>query len=160
VKFKRTLTIGMAAALLVGACSSTASPSTSSAPSTAPATSSASAGASTGASASPSPLAADPAEKVIPNVEANADITFWTFYLSPTFDGYIKDTIARFQATYPGVTVHWEDHQATFQDDLNNAFAAGNEPDANVTYESCVYTGATMDAFIDSDMGPAFAARA
>jgi len=129
VKFKRTLTIGMAAALLVGACSSSASPSTSSAPSTAPATSSASAGASTGASASPSPLAADPAEKVIPNVEANADITFWTFYLSPTFDGYIKDTIARFQATYPGVTVHWEDHQATFQDDLNNAFAAGNAPD-------------------------------
>jgi len=129
VKFKRTLTIGMAAALLVGACSSSASPS--SAPSTAPATSSASAsGASSApASASPSPLAADPAEAVIKNVEANADITFWTFYLSPTFDGYIKDTIARFQATYPGVTVHWEDHQATFQDDLNNAFAAGNAPD-------------------------------
>ena len=129
MKFKRTLTIGMAAALLVGACSSSASPS--SAPSTAPATSSASAsGASSApASASPSPLAADPAEAVIKNVEANADITFWTFYLSPTFDGYVKDTIARFQATYPGVTVHWEDHQATFQDDLNNAFAAGNAPD-------------------------------
>ena len=56
-------------------------------------------------------------------------ITFWTFYLSPTFDQYIKDTIARFQATYPGVTVNWEDHQATFKDDLNNAFAAGNAPD-------------------------------
>ena len=37
------------------------------------------------------------------------------------------------------------------------AVSAGNEPDANVTYESCVYTGATMDAFISSDMGPAFA---
>jgi glucuronoarabinoxylan endo-1,4-beta-xylanase len=37
------------------------------------------------------------------------------------------------------------------------AVSAGNEPDADVTYESCVYTGATMDAFIDSDMGPAFA---
>jgi ABC-type glycerol-3-phosphate transport system substrate-binding protein len=33
------------------------------------------------------------------------------------------------QATYPGVTVKWEDHQATFQQDLNNAFAAGNAPD-------------------------------
>ena len=129
MKFKRTLTIGMAAALLVGACSSSASPSTSSAPSTAPASGAASGAASAAASASPSPLAADPAEAVIKNVEANADITFWTFYLSPTFDGYIKDTIARFQATYPGVTVHWEDHQATFQDDLNNAFAAGNAPD-------------------------------
>ncbi|HZL18240.1 MAG TPA: 1,4-beta-xylanase, partial [Polyangia bacterium] len=37
------------------------------------------------------------------------------------------------------------------------AVSAGNEPDANVTYESCVYTGATMDAFITSYMGPAFA---
>ena len=33
----------------------------------------------------------------------------------PTFDQYIKDTIARFQATYPGVTVKWEDHQAHVQ---------------------------------------------
>ena len=56
-------------------------------------------------------------------------ISFWTFYLSPTFDQYIKDTIARFEATYPGVKVKWEDHQATFKDDLNNAFAAGNAPD-------------------------------
>ena len=75
------------------------------------------------------PLAPDPAEAVIPNVEPNAEISFWTFYLSPTFDQYIKDTIARFEATYPGVKVNWEDHQATFQDDLNNAFAAGNAPD-------------------------------
>jgi putative chitobiose transport system substrate-binding protein len=81
------------------------------------------------ASATDAPLAADPAEAVIPNVEQGADITFWTFYLSPTFDQYIKDTIARFQATYPGVTVHWEDHQASFQDDLKAAFAAGKAPD-------------------------------
>jgi len=37
------------------------------------------------------------------------------------------------------------------------AVSAGNEPDANVTYESCAYTGATMDSFITSYMGPAFA---
>ena len=53
----------------------------------------------------------------------------WTFWLSPTFDDYIKSTIARFNEAYPGVTVNWEDHQATFQDDLRNAFAAGNAPD-------------------------------
>ncbi len=88
-----------------------------------------SASASAAAAASPSPLAPDPAEAVIPNVEQNAQITFWTFYLSPTFDQYIKDTIARFQATYPTVTVKWEDHQATFKDDLNNAFAANIAPD-------------------------------
>ncbi len=68
-------------------------------------------------------------EAVIPNVEPNATITFWTFWLSPTFDEYIKDTIARFNVAYPGVTVKWEDHQATFQDDLSNSFAAGNAPD-------------------------------
>jgi len=132
VKFKRTLTIGLASALLVGACASSASPSPSA--STAPATT-ASAAASSEASASapasvaPTALPVDPAEAVITGVEPNAEITFWTFYLSPTFDGYIKDTIARFEATYPGVKVTWADHQATFQDDLNNAFAAGNAPD-------------------------------
>jgi len=68
-------------------------------------------------------------EAVIPNVEPNATITFWTFWLSPTFDQYIKDTIARFNEAYPGVTVKWEDHQATFQDDLKAAYAAGNAPD-------------------------------
>ncbi|HLE52034.1 MAG TPA: sugar ABC transporter substrate-binding protein [Anaerolineales bacterium] len=68
-------------------------------------------------------------EAVIEGVEQNAEITFWTFWLSPTFNDYIKSTIARFQEAYPGVTVNWEDHQATFQDDLRNAFAAGNAPD-------------------------------
>lgn len=135
MKLKRTLTIVLATGLLVTACNSAASPSPSGNTNTptptqsAAATSSAPASASAPASVAPTPLPADPAEAVIPNVEQGAQITFWTFYLSPTFDTYIKDTIARFQATYPGVTVKWEDHQATFQDDLNNSFAAGNAPD-------------------------------
>jgi len=117
-------------ALVVGACSG----STASNPPAATTAATPTAAASAGGSASPAaasavPLAADPAEAVIPNVEANAQITFWTFYLSPTFDQYIKDTIARFQATYPTVTVKWEDHQGTFKDDLNNAFAANIAPD-------------------------------
>ena len=68
-------------------------------------------------------------EAVIQNVEPNAEITFLTFWLSPTFDQYIKDTITRFNEAYPGVKVNWADHQATFQDDLKAAFAAGNAPD-------------------------------
>jgi putative chitobiose transport system substrate-binding protein len=68
-------------------------------------------------------------EAIIQGVEPNATITFWTFWLSPTFDQYIKDTVARFNEAYPGVTVKTEDHQATFQDDLKAAFAAGNAPD-------------------------------
>lgn len=75
------------------------------------------------------PTAGPNPEAVIAGVEPNAEITFWTFWLSPTFDDYIKSTIARFEATYPGVKVKWEDHQATFQDDLRNSFAAGNAPD-------------------------------
>jgi len=130
VKFKRILTIGLASALVVGACSAASpSPSTSTAPSAPAASASTAASEAPSASVAATPLPVDPAEAVIKNVEANATIKFWTFYLSPTFDGYIKDTIARFEATYPGVKVDWEDHQATFQDDLNNAFAAGNAPD-------------------------------
>ena len=68
-------------------------------------------------------------EAVIQGVEQGCELNMWTFWLSPTFDDYIKSTIARFEETYPGVTVKWEDHQATFQDDLRNAFAAGNAPD-------------------------------
>jgi putative chitobiose transport system substrate-binding protein len=75
------------------------------------------------------PLPGPNPEAVVPNVEPNAEITIWTFYLSPTFDDYLKGTIDRFKQAYPGVKVNWEDHQATFQDDLRNAFAAGNAPD-------------------------------
>ena len=130
----RAIALGALLALLVGACSPASSPAPTlnpvSPPASAETSTAPSAEASTAAeSASPAPLAPDPAEAVIPNVEPNAEITFWTFYLSPTFDQYIKDTIARFEATYPGVKVNWEDHQATFKDDLNNAFAAGNAPD-------------------------------
>jgi putative chitobiose transport system substrate-binding protein len=68
-------------------------------------------------------------EAVIEGVEPDAEITLWTFWLSPTFDDYINSTIARFEEAYPGVKVKWEDHQATFRDDYRNSFAAGNAPD-------------------------------
>jgi glucuronoarabinoxylan endo-1,4-beta-xylanase len=38
------------------------------------------------------------------------------------------------------------------------AVSSQNEPDANVTYESCVYTGASLASFVGSYMGPALAA--
>src|SRR5262245_10361256 len=40
-------------------------------------------------------------EAIIEGVEPGAEITIWTFYLSPTFDQYIKDTITRFNEAYP-----------------------------------------------------------
>ncbi len=68
-------------------------------------------------------------EAVIADVEAGAEITFWTFFLSPTFDSYIQDTIARFNEAYPDVTVKWEDRQGTLQEEYRNSLAAGNAPD-------------------------------
>jgi ABC-type glycerol-3-phosphate transport system substrate-binding protein len=129
VHIKRTGALAAMAILAIAACT----PAPAASPSAAAPTTAATPGASTAATAAPSATAAalapDPAEAVIPNVEAGAEIHFWTFYLSPTFDNYIKGTIARFQATYPGVKVDWEDHQGTFQDDLKAAFAAGTAPD-------------------------------
>jgi len=92
-------------------------------------------------------------EAVIEGVEPNAEITIWTFWLSPTFDDYIKSTIARFNQAYPEVTVNWEDHQATFQDDLRNSFAAGNAPDViNLSVgEGWVSEYATKDLLLSLD---------
>ena len=120
MKSTRWLAVALVAMLAAGACTSGAAPSASApaSPSSAPTT-----------AASPSEAPSTNPEAVIPNVEDGAEITFWTFYLSPTFDDYIKATIDRFEETYPGVTVKWEDHQATFLDDYRNAFAAGNAPD-------------------------------
>ena len=137
MRSRKFLALGLATVFAVGACTSTsATPSPASqapAPTTAPASTAPESAAPSESAAAASPsaeaLAPDPAEAVIQGVEPNAEIGFWTFYLSPTFDNWIKDTITRFEATYPGVKVNWEDHQATFKDDLNNAFAAGNAPD-------------------------------
>ena len=134
---RKFLALGLATVFAVGACTSTsATPSPASqapAPTTAPASTAPESAAPSESAAAASPsaeaLAPDPAEAVIQGVEPNAEIGFWTFYLSPTFDTWIKDTITRFEATYPGVKVNWSDHQATFKDELNNAFAAGNAPD-------------------------------
>jgi putative chitobiose transport system substrate-binding protein len=151
---KRYLTLLMAALFVMAAC--TAQTPASQAPASqapAPSSEASTAPSEPAESAAPSPLAADPAEAVISNVEANAEIGLWTFWLSPTFDDYIKNTITRFQETYPGVKVNWEDHQATFQDDLKNAFAAGNAPDViNLSVgEGWVSDYATRDLLLELD---------
>ena len=90
-------------------------------------------GASAGASepVAAAPCAADSSQQdpVVEGVEPNAEISFWTYYLSPTFDDYINCTIDRFKAAYPGVKVNWEDHQATYLDDYRNSINTGTQPD-------------------------------
>jgi putative chitobiose transport system substrate-binding protein len=151
---KRLLTLLMAALFVISAC--TGQTPTSQAPASqapAPSGEASTAPSAPAESAAPSPLAVDPAEAVIPNIEANAEISVWTFWLSPTFDDYLKATFARFEGTYPGVKVNWEDHQATFQDDLKNAFAAGNAPDViNLSVgEGWVSDYATRDLLLELD---------
>jgi len=105
---KRSLALVLAAILAVAACGP-AAPASSAPPASQPPAASAPASTEPSApAASPSatPLAVDPAEAVIQGVEPNAEIGLWTFFLSPTFDQYIKDTIARFEGTYPGVKVN------------------------------------------------------
>ena len=124
------LTMAMLVALVLGACTQASSSPTASGGSAAP-------GASAGESAAASaPVAAAPCaeessqkDPVMEGVEANAEISFWTYYLSPTFDEYIKCTIARFEKAYPGVKVNWEDHQATYLDDDRNSINTGTQPD-------------------------------
>lgn len=89
----------------------------------------ASAGASEPVAAAPCAADSSQADPVMEGVESNAEISFWTYYLSPTFDEYIKCTIARYEAAYPGVKVNWEDHQASYLDDYRNSIASGNQPD-------------------------------
>lgn len=88
-------------------------------------------------------------EATIPDVEEGAEITFWTFYLSPTFDQYIKDTIARFNEAYPGVKVNWEDRQATLQEEYRNSLAAGNAPDVVNLSTSWVTEFASKDQLLN-----------
>jgi len=151
---KRTLALALTAILAVAACTGTTPSAAPTQAATSAAPAEPSAAPSTAAeSAKPAPLAVDPAEAVIKNVEPNAEIGLWTFWLSPTFDEYIKATIARFEGTYPGVKVNWEDHQATFQDDLKNSFAAQNAPDViNLSVgEGWVSDYATKDLLLDLD---------
>ena len=121
MRTRNLLAIAVVAVLAVGACAPAATPSPSASRTSAPS------GPAT--SDTPSPSTAAHEEAVIAGVEDGAEIEFWTFFLSPTFDGYIEDTIARFNEAYPGVTVNWEDHQGTFRDDLDARFAANDAPD-------------------------------
>ncbi len=74
--------------------------------------------------------------RVIDGVEDGATVTWWTMSLSPTFNPYLEQIIANFEATYPGVTVRWEDVPWDgLQARVRNSFSAGNPPDvANISW--------------------------
>ncbi|AFZ66745.1 ABC transporter substrate-binding protein [Deinococcus peraridilitoris] len=57
------------------------------------------------------------------------EITFWSWYLSPKFDAYIKDTISAFEKQNPGIKVKWLDKQDSMVQDFIASVNLGNAPD-------------------------------
>ena len=57
-------------------------------------------------------------------------IEFWTLQLSPTFDDYMQDLVARYEAENPGITVRWVDvpYEGITQK-LLSSIAGGRAPD-------------------------------
>ncbi|PTA66352.1 ABC transporter substrate-binding protein [Deinococcus arcticus] len=63
------------------------------------------------------------------SANAQTTVTFWTWYLSPKFDGYIKSTIAAFEKANPGIKVQWFDKQDSMVQDFISSVNLGNAPD-------------------------------
>ncbi|MFC4454372.1 sugar ABC transporter substrate-binding protein [Deinococcus sonorensis] len=57
------------------------------------------------------------------------ELQFWTWYLSPKFDNYIKSTIDAFQKANPGITVKWFDKQDSMVQDFISSVNLGGAPD-------------------------------
>ena len=57
------------------------------------------------------------------------EIEFWSWYLSPKFDPYLKSVISDFEKVNPNITVKLVDKQDTMVRDLQAAIALGKAPD-------------------------------
>ena len=73
---------------------------------------------------------------------AQTEIEFWTYYLSPNFDNYIKSTIADFEKTNPTIKVKWLDKQDTMERDLTASIALGKAPDVVNLWQDSTFAGA------------------
>ena len=61
--------------------------------------------------------------------QGNKQLEFWSWYLSPKFDPYLKSVIADFEKANPGVTVNLVDKQDNMVRDLQASIALGKAPD-------------------------------
>lgn len=76
------------------------------------------------------------------SVFAQTQIEFWTYYLSPNFDNYIKSTIADFEKENPTIKVRWVDKQDTMERDLTAAVALGRAPDVVNLWQDSTFAAA------------------
>ncbi len=61
--------------------------------------------------------------------QSKVEIEFWSWYLSPKFDPYLKGVISQFEAANPTISVKLVDKQDTMERDLQAAIALGKSPD-------------------------------
>ncbi|AWN22028.1 sugar ABC transporter substrate-binding protein [Deinococcus irradiatisoli] len=61
--------------------------------------------------------------------QSPVEVQLWTWYLSPKFDNYIKDTISAFEKANPGITVKWFDKQDSMVQDFLSSVNMGSAPD-------------------------------
>lgn len=61
--------------------------------------------------------------------QQKVELQFWTWYLSPKFDDYIKTTIAAFEKANPNITVKWFDKQDSMVQDFISSVNLGGAPD-------------------------------
>ena len=73
---------------------------------------------------------------------AQTEIEFWTYYLSPNFDNYIKSTITDFEKANPTIKVKWLDKQDTMERDLTASIALGKAPDVVNLWQDSTFAGA------------------
>jgi putative chitobiose transport system substrate-binding protein len=79
---------------------------------------------------------------VVVSVQAQTEIEFWTYYLSPNFDDYFNGLIAQFEAENPDIKIKWTDKQDTMERDLAAAISLGNPPDVVNLWNDSTFAGA------------------
>jgi putative chitobiose transport system substrate-binding protein len=79
---------------------------------------------------------------VFVSAQAQTEIQFWTYYLSPKFDDFIKGVVADFEKANPDIKVTWTDKQDTMERDLAAAISLGNPPDVVNLWNDSTFSGA------------------
>ncbi|WP_216326677.1 ABC transporter substrate-binding protein [Deinococcus aestuarii] len=89
----------------------------------------------------------------VAHAQQPVQINFWTYYLSPKFDDYIKGVIAAFEKQNPGIKVNYIDKQGTLEQEFITAVSLGSPPDVvNLWVES---TQKAADSGLLTDLGAA-----
>jgi putative chitobiose transport system substrate-binding protein len=79
--------------------------------------------------------------------QGQTQITFWSWYLSPKFDNYLKGVISDFEAQHPDIQVKWLDKGDSMVQDFISAINLGTPPDV-VNLNAVETTSAAQNGFL------------